>query len=174
MPPEALCLILCPAFTVTPVFENSVSNRLQWKSALFNAQDTFGARFFYYPCLRDEETVIQRANLICQGSHTRGMEKLALKLKAENFKGCFLSTRLPCTGHGNYLLPADTINHRTKEKLRITAERKKPCFPRLSLYLLSLLLTHLSPSRWSVLQAFLLSKNHCQATISCLLSHYPG
>lgn len=133
LPPEALCLILCPAFTVTPVFENSVSNRFQWKSALFNAQDTLGARFFYYPCLRDEETVIQRSDLICQGSHTHGMEKLALKLKDEHFKGCFLSTRLPCSGQGNYLLPADTINHRTEEKLGITAERKTPYFPQLSL-----------------------------------------
>lgn len=128
LPPEVQCLILCPAFTVMPVFENSVSHRFQWKSALFNTQDTLGARFFYYPCLRDEETVIQRSDLTCQGSHMRGMEKLALKLKAENFKGCFLSTRLPCTGHGNYLLPADTINHRTEGKLGIAAERKSLIF----------------------------------------------
>lgn len=34
--------------------------------------------------------------------------------------------------------------------------------------------THLPPSPWFVLHAFFLSKNCCQATISCVLSCYPG
>lgn len=45
------------------------------------------------------------------------MEKLAFKPKAESFKGCSLSTRLPCTELCNYLLPKDTIDHRTEENL---------------------------------------------------------
>lgn len=32
----------------------------------------------------------------------------------------------------------------------------------------------LTPAWWFALQASLLSKNHCQATVSCVLSDYPG
>lgn len=81
-------------------------------------------RIFYYPSLRDEETVIQRPYFCCQGSHTHGMEKLSFKPKARNFKSCFLSTGLPCTEHCNCLLPTDIINHRTEENLGITGEEK--------------------------------------------------
>lgn len=131
------------------------------------------AWFFHHPCLRDEETVIQKPSLSCQGSHTQGIEKLALEPSTENFKGCFLSTRLPCTEHNNYLLPADTINHRTEEELGISAERKRLT---LHSWLVSSFpgLTHLPPSLWFVLHAFFLSKNFCQATISCVLFCYPG
>lgn len=108
--------VLDHVFTQTPVSDSSASNRFWWKPVLFNPQDSLWAWFFYYPSCRDEETEIQSPYLCCQGPHTHGMEKLAFKPTAENFKGCFLSTRLSCTGPYNYLSPTDTIDHRTEEK----------------------------------------------------------
>lgn len=121
---------LCPcADSQSHIYMNSclyqpIFNTFWWKPVLFNPQDALWAWFFYHPGLRDEEAVIQRPYLCCQGSHTHGMEKLVFNPKAENFKGCFLFTRLPCTKHCHCLLPTDTIcrtegktwNHSREEK----------------------------------------------------------
>lgn len=131
----------------TPASEYPVSGRLQWKPVVFNIQDSLGTRFLYYPSHRYEETAIQKPCFSCQGSHTHGMEKLALKFRAENLKACFFPPGYPALDVVVicYLQTPSIIELKKSLELQ---QRGKAL---LSSVGLSLLLTHLPPSGWSVL-----------------------